>query len=145
MISAKKYKKTPAVIAAEAARDAKEKELAVSRERVQTLEREYSETLKSVTQAKIEADSALPQCRIVQISYRSSEKTTSSQSVILRRTPGGILVVRCVGNVSGTEYRFKWNDYTGKFHEAGKVRGFNCFRRELQDVPEEYIPKPNET
>lgn len=134
-------KKPEAVSAAEAAFEAKRAELEAAKEVVSLLQREFGDAMMSLRTARIEADYALPQCRMVEISRYSDGEKNSSPVVIVRRTPTGMLVVRHVGQAAGHEWKFKWASYSGKFRQAEKGPSFGSSHRELRDVPADYLPQ----
>lgn len=131
-------KKHPSVMAAEALAEEKAKELAVERELVQQLEREHSEARVAVRQAQELVDASLPQCRLVQAHWRSGKEANAGRVVILRKTPGGMLVARRVGDYSGAEIKFKWQEHSAKFVDAKRQSSYVSDRLELRDVPDVY-------
>lgn len=133
-----KDRRDAAVIAAEAAVSEKAAELVVARERVRQLEQEYATANEALQQARIAADSHLPRCRLVRINSRSGEEREIGPGVILRKTPGGLLIVRRVGAPSG-EIKFKRSEYTGRYTDASKKSGFVYDRLGLRDVPPEFM------
>lgn len=133
-------KKPAAVVAAEEALHDKAKELASAQGVVQQLEREHAEAVTAVRKAHEEADSALPQCRLVRVRWRSGKEEDMWRVVILRKTPSGILVVRRVGEPSGGDFKFKWRGYSAQFTQAEKKTMTYGDHMELRDVPAEYIP-----
>lgn len=134
-----KVKRPKTVIEAEAAASAKRAEFEAAKEAVKRLEGEWFQALAAVKAAQTEADAALPQCRLVRVRWRTSNEEEMGRAVILRRTPGGMLVVRYVGDPDGIEFKFKWAAYAGKFRQAEKG-GYTSDTRELRDVPAEYLP-----
>ncbi len=133
-----KDRRDAAVIAAEAAVSEKEIDLTAARERVRQLEQEHSDALHALTQARIAADSALPRCRLVSVNWRSGEENGIGPAVILRKTPGGLLVARRIGDPSG-EIKFKLNEFTGRYMDARKQSVFTYSRLGLRDVPPEFM------
>jgi hypothetical protein len=71
--------------------------------------------------------------------WRSGNEEDAGRVVIVRRTPGGMLVVRHVGAPAGHEYKFKWSEHSHKFRKAERV-GYTIDTSELRDVPAEYLP-----
>ena len=138
-MKAKDMKKPQGVVDAEAALDAKAQELSAAKETLKRLEREYSEAYTAVRHSQTDSDSALPQCRLVLVRWRSGVEDSGVAVVIVRRTPGGMLVVRHVGDSSGNEYKFKWAEHAGKYRQAEKS-GFTSDIRQLRDVPLAYLP-----
>lgn len=132
-------KKPKTVIDAEAALSAKAAEVTAAKEALKRLEAEHSAAYAAVRHAQTEADAALPQCRLVRVRWRSGNQEDMGCVAILRRTPGGMLVVRRVGEPYGHEYKFKWAEYAGKYRQAEKG-GYTDDTRELRDVPAEWLP-----
>ena len=100
-------------------------------------EETYYAACRASREARIKADAALPQCRMVSVKWRTDRVEDAGRVVVLKKTPGGTLVVRRVGDATG-DYRFKWNKYTGRWTQAGRV-GWTNDTRELRDVPAEYM------
>ena len=132
-------KKPTIVIAAEEALNAKAAEVAATKDALKRLESEWYAAYAAVRQAQTEADTCLPQCRMVSVRWRSGKEEGGASYVIVRRTLGGMLVVRRVGESSGHEYRFKWSEHAGKYRQAEKP-GLTSDTTELRDVPAEYLP-----
>lgn len=132
-------KKPKTVIEAEAAASAKKAEFDAAKETMNRLEKEWLAALAAVRDAQKAADATLPQCRHVRVRWRSGGTEDMGAVVIVRRTPGGRLVVRNVGDPSGTEYQFKWSEHAGVFKQAEKGT-WTSDTRELRDVPAEYLP-----
>lgn len=132
-------KKPKTVIDAEEAASAKKAEFEAAKAGVNRLEKEWFQALAAVRAAQTDADAALPQCRLVRVRWRTSNEEDMGRVVILRRTPGGMLVVRHVGDPDGSEYKFKWAEYAGRFRQAEKG-SCTSDTRELRDVPAEYLP-----
>ena len=130
-------KKPKTVVDAEVALAAKAVEVAVAKEALKRLESEWGIAAAAVRQAQTEADASLPQCRFVRV-RRGGTEDGNSLVVIVRRTPGGMLVVRDVGESASLEYKFKWKAHEGKYQMA-KHDGYTS-TRELRDVPAEYLP-----
>lgn len=132
-------KKHATVMAAEAVAEEKARELAVARELVKRLEQEHSEARIAVREAQLLVDASLPQCRLVQVHWRSGKEANAGRVVILRKTPGGMLVVRRVGDsFSGAEFKFKWLEHSGKYVDSRKQHAYLSDLLELRDVPEVY-------
>lgn len=132
-------KKPKTVIDAEAALTAKAAEVAATRETLKRLEAEHAECSHAVRNAMIQADAGLPQCRLVYMPWRGGAERDGERLVILRRTPGGMLIARRVGDASGCEFRFKLSEHAGKYRQAEKG-SWTSDTRELRDVPAEYLP-----
>lgn len=133
-------KKTKEVTAAEEAANKKAAELAAARETVKRLEREHAESIAAVRKAHEDADALLPQCRMVIVHWRSGQEHDIGRVVILRKTPSGIVVVRRVGNPSDATYKFKWREHSSRYEQVEKNSWFSYNRRELRDVPSDYLP-----
>lgn len=133
-------KKPAAVAAAEEAVAAKAAELAATKEAVRRLEREHSDCVAALREAQTNADAALPQCDLVLVVWRGDKETPAGRMVILRRTPGGMLVTRRVGDAAAYEYRFKWSARRAKYVQFEKQGSWVNNRRELRSVPAEYVP-----
>jgi len=133
-------KKPKAVVSAEAVVAEKVKELAAAQEVVARLEGERIDALAAVRKAQEEADSALPQCRMVIIQWRSGKEQDAGSVVIVRSTPSGMIVTRQFGNTSGHEYKFKWSPSASQFRQAEKGSSCSNTRRVLRDVPDAYLP-----
>ena len=127
------------MVEAEAALSAKAAEVTAAKEALKRLESEHGAAYAAVRQAQTDADAALPQCRMVRVRLSTSNEEDMGRMVILRRTPGGTLVVRHVGEPDGNEYKFKWAEYSRKFRQAEKS-GYTYDTRELRDVPADYLP-----
>lgn len=132
-------KKPKTVVDAEAALAAKAAEVAAAEEALKLLKSELGIAYAAVRQAQIEADAELPQCRMVSVRWRNGNIDYMGCVVILRHTPGGMLVVRKVGEPDGSAYKFKWAEYALRYRQAEKV-GHISDTRELRDVPAEYMP-----
>jgi hypothetical protein len=133
-------KKLAAVAAAERALAAKKAELAAAEATIACLRFEVADAHRAVFDAQSDADAALPQCRMVAIGWRGSPERDVGRTVILRRTPTGILVVRSVGFTDRGVFKFKWNERTGRFVQAEKRTLLCGDTRELRDVPEQFLP-----
>jgi hypothetical protein len=132
-------KKPKTVIDAEAALKAKTTEVAAAKEALKQLETELGAAYAAVRQAQTDADSSQPQCRLVRVKRYGGTTEDISRAVILRRTPGGMLVVRLVGQPDGKEYKFKWSQHRALYSQAEKGSWYSD-TRELRDVPAEYLP-----
>lgn len=133
-------KKSAAVVAAEQLAEAKSAELKAAQESVRSLEREYAQAVIAAREAQEHADAALPQCDMVNVRRYDRADRDACRVVIVRKTPTGMLVVRHVGYASGSEYKFKWATYGDRFMQAEKQYGYGGDRRELRNVPPEYLP-----
>lgn len=139
----KPIKKHSAVIEAESALKAKTEEIEEAKRILRVLETERASAYENVKRAQLEADSELPQCRIVRIGWRSWKEESTRNAVILRKTKSGRLVVRYVGDTSGTEMQFKLSKYSNAvgsfpFQKVEKM-SFASDSIELRDVPDEYM------
>lgn len=130
-------KEPQAVIAARQAAAAKKAEIEAAETRLRQLRAEMGTALQAIEAAQDEVDAHLPQCRMVRVRWRSDTEETIGNAAIVRKTPGGQLVVRR----RGTEHRFKWNPYSRDFVQAEKASFFGADRRQLRDVPAEFLPQ----
>ena len=130
-------KKTQIEIDAEAALAEKRQAVADARSRVECLEKELQEFHEAQLDARIKADSELPQCTMV---WGFSWEKTGERVVILRLTPGGLLVVRRVGAKSELELKFKWDKYALNYTQAESNQFSGGAYRKLENVPIEYMP-----
>jgi hypothetical protein len=131
-------KKPKTVIEAEAALSAKAAEVTAAKETLKRLEAEHAAAYAAVRQAQTDADASLPQCDMVRVRRYGGKEEDCGRFVILRRTPGGLLVVRRVGEQGG-ESKFKLYQHRGLYVQAEKVR-WASDTRELRNVPAEYLP-----
>lgn len=131
-------KKHPTVKAAEALAEEKATKLSVAQELVRQLEREHSAAREAVRRAQEQVDASLPQCSLVQVNWHSGKAVNVGRLVVLRKTPGGMLVARRVGDCSGAELKFKWQARSKKYLEAKKQAAYVSDQMELRDVPEAY-------
>lgn len=144
-----KSKKAPspaaeAVAAAQLKVDSVAQELAAARADVERLEADVGAARAALRDARVAADAERPQCRMVSVRWRSGTEDDAGRVVILKKTPGGTLVVRRVGDEGGPEYRFKWSAHSAKFVQAEKSPFFGSDTRELRDVPTEFLPNPSQ-
>lgn len=130
-------KKTKQIIEAERALSTKLEELNHTRERLKWIEAEVSNARATVRIALEAADAGLPRCSLVTIDWRSGVAKPAGDVVIVRCTPGGLLVVRKAGEEN--ELRFKWSKFSGVYRQAEKAR-FTSETRELREVPPEFMP-----
>ena len=98
----------------------------------------YCAARKAAREARVKADSALPQCSMVSVSWRSGNTQDAGRVVVLKITPSGTLVVRRVGDADG-DYRFNFDKHTGRWTQAERT-GYATSIRELRDVPAEFAP-----
>lgn len=131
-----------AIAAAELAVTTKQAELAAAESAVRLLQFELNEARETLHEARVAADDLLPQCRMVSVRWRSGTDEDAGRVVILKKTPGGQLVTRRVGEAPGSECRFKWAPHSAKFVQAEKSPFFGSNTRELRDVPAEFLPSP---
>lgn len=144
-----KSKKAPspaaeAVAAAQLKVDGVAQELAAARAEVERLEADVVVARAALRDTRVAADAELPQCRMVSVRRFSGIEDEAGRVVILKKTPGGTLVVRRVGNGGGPEYRFKWSAHRAKFVQMEKYAFFGSDTRELRDVPTEFLPTPSQ-
>lgn len=129
-----------AVAAAEAAVAAKAAELEAAQAAVRLLKFELDEARSALTDAREAADELLPQCVMVQEQWRSGATEEIGRFVVVRKTPGGMLIVRHVGSTPDAEMRFKWSAHRGVFVSAEKTSTWHSTTRKLRDVPPEFLP-----
>lgn len=132
-------KKSKIVIEAEANLSAKEAELIAAKEALRRIEVEYGAAYAAVRKAQTEADASLPQCNMVRVRHYSGKEEDCGRFAIVRRTPGGMLVVRRVGDSIGSESKFRISQHRAVYVQAEKV-SWSSDTRELRDVPPEYLP-----
>ncbi len=132
-------KKPKTVIEAEAALSAKAAEVTTAKETLKRLEAEHAAAYATVRQAQTEADASLPQCSMVRVRRYGGKEEDCGRFVIVRRTPGGLLVVRRVGDSEGGESKFKLSQHRGLYVQAEKA-SWASDTRELRAVPTEYLP-----
>ena len=130
-------KKTQIEIDAEAALAEKKQALADARSRVSFLEKELEELHEAQLEARIKTDSKLPQCNMVRGFGREK---TYDPVVIVRLTPGGLLVVRRVGESRELELKFKWDEYALNYTQAESNLFSGGAYRKLENVPIEFMP-----
>lgn len=127
------------LIDAEAAMREKFAELQAAEQAVHDLRAEYTGLCVAVKDARVKADEALPQCDMYRIRWRAGTAEYLQRVVIIRKTPGGLLVVRAVGDHDGgNEYRFKLSG--NEYRQAEKRRFFYDDLRELRNVPAKFMP-----
>ncbi len=129
-----KTKEAMAVERAKQAANIRAAELQAAREALERLEGEHAIAVGAIRRALAAEEATYPQCRMVRVHWRSGAEENSVQVGILRRTPGGQLVVRHLGS----EYRFKWS--RDHYVQAEKANTTGVYLRELRDVPAEYLP-----
>lgn len=134
-------KKPAAVVAAEQMATSKAEAVAAAKVALALLEQQHAQAMRDVRAAQEASDADLPQCREVVVSWHSGKEIRTTQVVIERRTPSGMLIVRERGDPYGLERRFKWGHHVKKFISAERSYSMASDRRELRDVPAEYIPK----
>jgi hypothetical protein len=134
--------KEPEIV--QAARDAvaaKEAALKAAQDSVVVAQKAYGEALAALRDAQEKADSGLPQCRCVSVSRYRGNETEASRMVILRKTPGGLLVTRRAGDPHVVLFQFKWSEFSGVYREKTKQTFYSSGHLELRDVPPQFIPK----
>jgi len=132
-------KKPSAVALAQSFQAAKEAELREARTVVKTLEGELGAAISATRKAQEDEDAHLPQCKIVTV-MSGGRESFFGPAVILRKTPGGMLVTRRIGEPGASAFKFKWHEYSGKFRQAEKQSPYAYSHRELRDVPAAYMP-----
>jgi hypothetical protein len=131
-----KPKVSAEVAAAEAAEDAKRAAWVAAKEAAKQAEAAYSEARAVTRTARVRADDGLPRCDMVTRKWRDPIADRSPVA-ILRKTPGGMLVVRRPGSLD--ELRFKFSKFRGAYVEAVKAGSFRDSRA-LENVPPEWMP-----
>lgn len=101
-----------------------------------TAEEVYRAAIELTREARIAADSELPQCNMVVVGWGGKE-SDSVPVVILRKTPKGMLCVRRVGSDDERKFRFYRN--LG-FVQAWKKISLYSGEYRLRDVPKEFMP-----
>ena len=130
-------KKTQIEIDAEAALAEKRQALDDARSRVSFLEKELDDLHEAQREGRIKADSLLPQCNMVRGVGREK---TYDPVVIVRLTPGGLLVVRRVGASSELELKFRWDKYALNYTQKESNLFSGGAYRKLENVPIEFMP-----
>lgn len=128
------------VALAQAKLDAKASELAAAKEAVSRLEAEHADAGRDLRLAQEAADGGLPQCVVVRSKFRSGREEEMGRFVILRKTPGGVLVTRRVGELNGSEYRFRWDALHSEFVQAEKNTFYGSDTRKARGVPADFLP-----
>lgn len=131
-------KKPKIVLEAEASLAAKKAEVEAAQGVLNRLGNEVSAAHDALHEARIAADAPLPKCRIVYV--RGGKVADSISAVIVRKTPGGMLVVREVGAPLDRTSKYKWSKFALKYRHTEKVTYHFGTTRELRDVPAEYMP-----
>lgn len=129
-------KDSKAVAAARQKAEAKKAEVEAAEVHLRQLRAEMGTALLAIEEARDADDAHLPQCRMVKVRWRSNGEEEIGRVAIVRKTPGGQLIVRR----RGAEYRFKWNPYGQEYAQAEKDVFFASDRRQLRDVPSEFLP-----
>jgi hypothetical protein len=132
--------KQPKAVAEAIARlQSKKEEFEAAKATLKILEEEMRDADDDVRKAQTEADSAYPQCDLVTVRRFGGKACDPVRVAIIRKTPGGLLVVRRVGVPDGLQYKFKWAEYSSVFRQSEKTGSYSdC--RELRAVPAEYLP-----
>ncbi len=133
-------KKPAAVIAAEEVVARKAEAVEAAKTALAFLQDQYAQAVHDVRAAQEESDKLLPHCLMAAVSWHSGKATGVKRVVIERKTPGGILIVRGVGDPCDQERRFKLQKLGNKFVEEKRQHSMMSDRRELRDVPAEYLP-----
>lgn len=128
-------KKSDAVIAAEAEVASADEALRVARLAYDEAGKRCAQAAVGLRAAREMEDNDLPHCRMVKI-FRGEEDVGSV--VIVRQTPGGVLIVRRPGHTN--EQRFKFCRTDSRFKQADKWASFTP-HLELRDVPKQFITK----
>lgn len=129
------------VAAAEQAVKSKHEELKDANATVARLNGELSEATDAMRKAREDADALLPQCRMLIKRWGRAQEEDIGRVVLLRKTPGGMLVVRRVGGPPDTTFKFKWRETPAAYVLVDKHSSFASDTRILRDVPAEYMPE----
>lgn len=132
-----------ALVAAKHVADLAKADLDHARAEVKRLEQELSDAQGAWRDAQVAVDAELPQCGMVLAKWRSGKEEGAGRLVILRKTPGGMLITRRVGDVHGAEMKFKWSQHRAQFVQAEKSSFHTSDTRKLCDVPGEFLPSPS--
>lgn len=136
-------KKPKAVVDAESALAARTAEVAELEEALRMKKLELSDAYVAVNKARMDADADKPQCRAVRVSWRIGKEDEGAPYVIVRRTSGGLLVVRRVGGEG--ESKFKYSESSGRYREVkARSSSWSTAHLELRDVPAEYTAEGRE-
>lgn len=133
-----KQKDPPTVIAALEVRASRHAEMVAAELAVKAAKEAYKSACAAVLEARKQADESLPQCMLVRSAWRGSRTEEAGRVVILRKTPGGLLVTRRVAETD--EMRFKFSPYSGVYIKQRKGSTFMSCHYELRDVPPEWMP-----
>lgn len=115
-----------------------------ARAEVKRLEQKVSDAHVAWRDAQVAADAELPQCGMVLVKWRSGKEEDAGRLVILRKTPGGMLIARRVGDVYGAEMKFKWSQHRAQFVQAEKSSFYANDTRKICEVPAEFLPVPSQ-
>jgi hypothetical protein len=113
-------------------------EFAAAKDVVERLKNDLPILAAALQSARLEADTCLPHCRMVLYDWQTGREDAGADYVIVRKTPGGMIVVRRAGDPSGTESKFRWDE--GRYRQAAKPPRWSRGVFELRDVPAEYLP-----
>jgi hypothetical protein len=128
----------PKVAEALALAEEKAKELTAARAAVQRIEREVFAAHAAVRAAQTAVDETLPQASMVKVFVRSGNSEDMGRVVIVRRTPGGLLITRPVGEPSGISRSFRWSTARSCYVEKVKAQSYVSSVVTLSDVPAEF-------
>lgn len=131
-------KLAPSVVAALEAQADRHAEMIAAESAAKSARDAYQAACYAVRKARQLADESLPQCMLVRSAWRRSRMEDAGRVVILRKTPGGLLVTRRVAET--VEMRFKFSPYSGVYIEKRKESTFLSGHYELRDVPPEWMP-----
>jgi len=121
---------------------AKIAEVAAAKELLARLESEQKAAYADVRQAQHDADFSRDQCMVVRVQrgWGAHKEDEMFRAVILRKTPGGMMVVREAGRTDGSEYKFKWCPHRSVYMEVEKGKYASILTNELREVPAAYLP-----
>lgn len=105
-----------------------------------TARQALDDAFDAVAEVQKAIDDRMPQCQMVSIQWRTGKPCNEGQRmVILRKTPGGMLIVRERGKEDAQEYKFKWWSFSGIYREFGKTNSSMTNVRQLSSVPKEFL------
>lgn len=108
---------------------------------VASARRALDEAIAQVVKAQLAIDDEMPQCRMVSVSWRTGKPCNEGVvMVIMRKTAGGMLVVRERGNDGAQQHKFKFAPHSGLYREHGKANSGSYYTRQLHDVPKDFLP-----
>ncbi len=135
-------KKSPQIIAAEKAVEEAEQSVASLELQLKSARERRDEAYKALLSARMAADAELPQVTVTLRSRRTGTLVSSVPSVIIRKTPSGMLIVRGIGEPNERAHKYKLQEYSGRFVRVRAAQdkwAYNIYW--LEDVPSEFLPQ----